>query len=188
MLQAVAEHYGFDLTKPLNTLDKKHLDIVLNGSKGTAINFKYINERGDIMQRKHPFEGVIPNMERRYKDTESNAVREELSKYLSQQPCSACHGSRLRLEARNVFVGNTSLPSIATMSIENSLKFLMTLICRAKKRQSLKKILKEIQDRLNFLVNVGLNYLTLERSADTLSGGEAQRIRLASQSVPVLWA
>ena len=181
MLQAVAEHYGFDLTKPLNTLDKKHLDIVLNGSKGTAINFKYINERGDIMQRKHPFEGVIPNMERRYKDTESNAVREELSKYLSQQPCSACHGSRLRLEARNVFVGNTSLPSIATMSIENSLKFFNDLDLQGQKAAIAEKILKEIQDRLNFLVNVGLNYLTLERSADTLSGGEAQRIRLASQ-------
>ena len=181
MLQAVAEHYGFDLTKPLNTLDKKHLDIVLNGSKGTAINFKYINERGDIMQRKHPFEGVIPNMERRYKDTESNAVREELSKYLSQQPCSACHGSRLRLEARNVFVGNTSLPTIATMSIENSLKFFNDLDLQGQKAAIAEKILKEIQDRLNFLVNVGLNYLTLERSADTLSGGEAQRIRLASQ-------
>ena len=181
MLQAVAEHYGFDLTKPLNTLDKKHLDIVLNGSKGTAINFKYINERGDIMQRKHPFEGVIPNMERRYKDTESNAVREELSKYLSQQPCSACHGSRLRLEARNVFVGNTSLPSIATMSIENSLKFFNNLDLQGQKAAIAEKILKEIQYRLNFLVNVGLNYLTLERSADTLSGGEAQRIRLASQ-------
>lgn len=181
MLQAVADHYGFDLTKPLNTLDKKHLDIVLHGSKGTAINFKYINERGDIMQRKHPFEGVIPNMERRYKDTESNAVRDELSKYLAQQPCSACHGSRLRLEARNVFVGNTSLPTIATMSIENSLKFFNDLDLQGQKAAIAEKILKEIQDRLNFLVNVGLNYLTLERSADTLSGGEAQRIRLASQ-------
>ncbi len=181
MLQAVADHYGFDLTKPLNTLDKKHIDIILHGSKGTAINFKYINERGDIMQRKHPFEGVIPNMERRYKDTESNAVREELSKYLSQQPCSACHGSRLRLEARNVFIGNTSLPTIATMSIENSLKFFNDLDLHGQKAAIAEKILKEIQDRLNFLVNVGLNYLTLERSADTLSGGEAQRIRLASQ-------
>ncbi|UTP73364.1 excinuclease ABC subunit UvrA [Alteromonas sp. LMIT006] len=181
MLQAVADHYGFDLTKPLNTLDKKHIDIVLHGSKGTAINFKYINERGDIMQRKHPFEGVIPNMERRYKDTESNTVREELSKYLSQQPCSACHGSRLRLEARNVFVGNTSLPTITTMSIENSLKFFNDLELQGQKAAIAEKILKEIQDRLNFLVNVGLNYLTLERSADTLSGGEAQRIRLASQ-------
>ncbi len=181
MLQAVADHYGFDLTKPLNTLDKKHIDIVLHGSKGTAINFKYINERGDIMQRKHPFEGVIPNMERRYKDTESNAVRDELSKYLAQQPCSACHGSRLRLEARNVFVGNTSLPTIATMSIENSLKFFNDLDLQGQKAAIAEKILKEIQDRLNFLVNVGLNYLTLERSADTLSGGEAQRIRLASQ-------
>jgi excinuclease ABC subunit A len=181
MLQAVAEHYDFDLTKPLNTLSKKHLDIVLYGSKGTAINFKYINERGDIMQRKHPFEGVIPNMERRYKDTESNSVREELGKYLSQQPCSACHGTRLRLEARHVFIGGTNLPTITQMSIENALAFFNDLDLSGQKAAIAEKILKEIQDRLNFLVNVGLNYLTLERSADTLSGGEAQRIRLASQ-------
>ena len=181
MIQAVAEHYEFDLSVPFKELDKKFQDIVLNGSKGKSISFKYINERGDIMQRKHPFEGIIPNMERRYKDTESNAVRDELSKYLAQQPCSTCAGSRLRLEARNVFIEKTNLPTVATMSIADSLAFFENLALTGQRAAIAEKILKEIQERLNFLVNVGLNYLSLERSADTLSGGEAQRIRLASQ-------
>lgn len=181
MLQAVAEHYKFDLSIPFNELDKKSKDIILNGSKGTSISFKYINERGDIMQRKHPFEGIIPNMERRYKDTESNAVRDELSKYLAQQPCSTCAGSRLRLEARNVFIEKTNLPTVAHMSIAECLAFFENLTLSGQRAAIAEKILKEIKERLNFLVNVGLNYLSLERSADTLSGGEAQRIRLASQ-------
>ncbi len=181
MLQAVAEHYEFDLSVPFNELDKSARDIVLNGSKGQSINFKYINERGDIMQRKHPFEGIIPNMERRYKDTESNAVRDELAKYLAQQPCSTCAGSRLRLEARHVFIADTNLPTVATMSIADSLAFFESLALSGQRAAIADKILKEIQQRLTFLVNVGLNYLSLERSADTLSGGEAQRIRLASQ-------
>ncbi|MDG1253944.1 MAG: excinuclease ABC subunit UvrA [Glaciecola sp.] len=181
MLQAVAEHYKFDLSIPFNELDKKSKDIILNGSKGTSISFKYINERGDIMQRKHPFEGIIPNMERRYKDTESNAVRDELSKYLAQQPCSTCAGSRLRLEARNVFIEKTNLPTVAHMSIAECLAFFENLALTGQRAAIAEKILKEIKERLNFLVNVGLNYLSLERSADTLSGGEAQRIRLASQ-------
>ena len=181
MLQAVAEHYKFDLSIPFNELDKKSKDIILNGSKGTSISFKYINERGDIMQRKHPFEGIIPNMERRYKDTESNAVRDELSKYLAQQPCSTCSGSRLRLEARNVFIEKTNLPTVAHMSIAECLAFFENLTLSGQRAAIAEKILKEIKERLNFLVNVGLNYLSLERSADTLSGGEAQRIRLASQ-------
>lgn len=181
MLQAVAEHYKFDLSIPFNELDKKSKDIILNGSKGTSISFKYINERGDIMQRKHPFEGIIPNMERRYKDTESNAVRDELSKYLAQQPCSTCAGSRLRLEARNVFIEKTNLPTVAHMSIAECLTFFENLTLTGQRAAIAEKILKEIKERLNFLVNVGLNYLSLERSADTLSGGEAQRIRLASQ-------
>ena len=181
MLQAVAEHYKFDLSIPFNELDKKSKDIILNGSKGTSISFKYINERGDIMQRKHQFEGIIPNMERRYKDTESNAVRDELSKYLAQQPCSTCAGSRLRLEARNVFIEKTNLPTVAHMSIAECLAFFENLALTGQRAAIAEKILKEIKERLNFLVNVGLNYLSLERSADTLSGGEAQRIRLASQ-------
>lgn len=181
MLQAVADHYGFDLTVPYDQLDKKAQDVVLFGSKGTSIKFKYINDRGDIMERKHPFEGIIPNMERRYRETESNAVREELSKYLSQQHCNSCNGTRLRLEARNVFIGETTLPTITDMSIAEGLAFFSDLGLTGQRAQIAEKILKEIGDRLSFLVNVGLNYLNLSRSADTLSGGEAQRIRLASQ-------
>jgi excinuclease ABC subunit A len=181
MLQAVAEHYEFDLNTPFNELDKKAQDVVLYGSKGTSINFKYINDRGDIMNRKHPFEGIIPNMERRYKETESNAVREELSKYLSQQPCPSCGGSRLRQEARHVFIEETNLPSVSEMSIVQARQFFDDLALTGQRAQIAEKILKEINDRLSFLVNVGLNYLNLSRSADTLSGGEAQRIRLASQ-------
>lgn len=181
MLMSVAEHYGFDVNTPFKKLNDEARQVVLYGSKGKRIKFKYINERGDIMQREHPFEGVIPNMERRYKETESNTVREELGKFLSQQPCSSCSGSRLRMEARNVFVEDTNLPQIARMSIEGAFDFFQNLALSGQKATIADKILKEIMDRLQFLVNVGLNYLSLERSADTLSGGEAQRIRLASQ-------
>lgn len=181
MLQAVADHYEFSLTMPYADLDEKAQDLVLFGSKGTPIKFKYINDRGDIMERKHPFEGIIPNMERRYRETESNAVREELAKYLSQQHCTSCGGTRLRLEARNVFLGQTTIPTITEMSIAESLEFFNSMELTGQKAQIAEKILKEINDRLSFLVNVGLNYLSLSRSADTLSGGEAQRIRLASQ-------
>ncbi|MED6322374.1 MAG: excinuclease ABC subunit UvrA, partial [Pseudomonadota bacterium] len=145
------------------------------------LSFKYINERGDVMERKHPFEGIIPNMERRYRETESNSVREELAKYLSQQHCSSCNGTRLRVEARNVFIQDTNLPAIADMSIADAYGFFETLKLEGQRAQIAEKILKEIMDRLRFLVNVGLNYLSMSRSADTLSGGEAQRIRLASQ-------
>ena len=181
MLQSVSEHYAFDLNVPFNELDKTAQQVLLYGSKGTAIKFKYINDRGDIMERHHPFEGIIPNMERRYKETESNSVREELNKYLNHQPCTTCHGSRLRLEARNVFIAETNLPKVSDLSIAEALSFFNTLSLQGKRAQIAEKILKEINDRLSFLVNVGLNYLTLSRGADTLSGGEAQRIRLASQ-------
>lgn len=181
MLQAVADHYKFDLTLPYKDLDVKAKDLILYGSKGTSLKFKYINDRGDIMERKHPFEGIIPNMERRYKETESNAVRDELAKYLSQQSCTSCGGTRLRLEARNVFIGDTPLPTITDMSIAEALAFFAEVILTGSREKIAEKIFKEINDRLTFLVNVGLNYLSLSRSADTLSGGEAQRIRLASQ-------
>ncbi|WP_371193506.1 excinuclease ABC subunit UvrA [Glaciecola sp. SC05] len=181
MLMSVAEHYAFDLKTPFAELDEAAKDIVLHGSKGTSVKFRYINERGDVMERKHPFEGIIPNMERRYRETESNTVREELGKYMSHQHCSACSGSRLRLEARNVFINGTNLPSITGRSISDALDFFANLDLSGQKGKIADKILKEINDRLQFLVNVGLNYLSLERSADTLSGGEAQRIRLASQ-------
>lgn len=181
MLMSVAEHYSFDLKVPFGELDDKAKDIVLNGSKGESIKFRYINERGDVMERKHAFEGIIPNMERRFRETESNTVREELSKYLAQQPCSSCSGSRLRLEARHVFIENTNLSAITERSISDSLTFFNNLNLTGQKEKIAEKILKEIIDRLQFLVNVGLNYLSMDRSADTLSGGEAQRIRLASQ-------
>jgi excinuclease ABC subunit A len=181
MLMSVAKHFGFDLKQPFEALDAKAKDIVLNGSKGESIKFKYVNERGDVMERKHPFEGIIPNMERRYRETESNTVREELGKYMAHQHCSACSGTRLRLEARNVFINGTNLPSITTRSISEALDFFEKLDLSGQKGKIADKILKEIKDRLRFLVNVGLNYLSMERSADTLSGGEAQRIRLASQ-------
>ncbi|MDN4501924.1 excinuclease ABC subunit UvrA [Alteromonadaceae bacterium BrNp21-10] len=181
MLQAVAEHYAFDLSKPFAEMDKKAQDIVLFGSQGTKIKFKYINDRGDVIDRQHVFEGIIPNMQRRYKETESNAVREELAKYLSQQHCDDCGGSRLRVEARNVFLNTTNLPEVAEMSIADALDFFASLNLSGNREQIADKILKEIHERLTFLVNVGLNYLSLSRSADTLSGGEAQRIRLASQ-------
>jgi len=181
MLQSVADHYQFDLNVPFASLDANAKDTVLFGSKGTTIKFKYINERGDIMERQHPFEGIIPNMERRYRETESNTVREELGKYMSHQHCSSCEGSRLRLEARNVFINGTNLPEVANMSISDAHDFFHVLSLKGQKAAIAEKILKEIMDRLQFLVNVGLNYLSLSRSADTLSGGEAQRIRLASQ-------
>ncbi|MBU2978098.1 excinuclease ABC subunit UvrA [Alteromonas sp. C1M14] len=181
MLQAVAEAYDFSLTAPFSELSEEAKDTILFGSKGKSLKFKYINERGDVMERKHPFEGIIPNMERRYRETESNAVREELAKHLSQQPCNSCGGARLRTEARYVFIEGTNLPTITEMSISEALAFFENLNLSGQRGQIAEKILKEILDRLGFLVNVGLNYLSLSRSADTLSGGEAQRIRLASQ-------
>jgi excinuclease ABC subunit A len=181
MLQSVADHYKFNLNTPFEKLDEQSKDIVLFGSKGTSIKFKYINERGDIMERKHPFEGIIPNMERRFRETESNTVREELGKYMSHQNCTSCSGARLRTEARNVFIQGTNLPEVAQMSIAACLSFFSNLELTGQRGEIADKILKEIKDRLAFLVNVGLNYLSLSRSADTLSGGEAQRIRLASQ-------
>lgn len=181
MLQALSEHFGFAIDKPFESLDKKHQDIVLWGSGKEEIEFKYMNDRGDIVIRKHPFEGILNNMDRRYRETESNAVREELSKYLNSQHCPDCSGSRLRLEARNVFIADTPLHVVTEKSIADALAFFEGLHLTGQKGQIADKILKEINDRLGFLVNVGLNYLNMSRSADTLSGGEAQRIRLASQ-------
>ncbi|MCE2594284.1 excinuclease ABC subunit UvrA [Motilimonas cestriensis] len=181
MLTSLADHYGFDINTPFQDLDQEAQQAVLHGSGRSEIEFKYMNDRGDVVVRKHPFEGIIPNMQRRYKDTESNAVREELAKYLNSQPCPSCHGSRLREEARHVFVNDTNLPQVANMSIGEATDFFTSLTLTGQKAQIAEKILKEIVERLSFLVNVGLNYLSLERSADTLSGGEAQRIRLASQ-------
>ncbi|WP_279147099.1 excinuclease ABC subunit UvrA [Photobacterium carnosum] len=181
MLKSLAEHFKFDVEAPFNTLPKKIQTLILSGSGTTDIEFKYINDRGDITVRRHPFEGILNNMERRYHETESNSVREELAKFVSKKPCSSCHGSRLRQEARHVFIGETNLPHICDMSINDAFTFFDQLKLTGQRAQIAAKILKEINQRLSFLINVGLNYLSISRSADTLSGGEAQRIRLASQ-------
>lgn len=181
MLQSVADHYGFDLEAPFASLSQKAKNVVLEGTGTQAIEFKYRNDRGDVVVRKHPFEGVLNNMNRRYRETESNSVREELAKYQTSQACPSCHGSRLRQEARHVFIEQTNLPTVTHMSIGEAMGFFDDLSLTGQRAKIAEKILKEIRDRLSFLVNVGLNYLSLERSAETLSGGEAQRIRLASQ-------
>jgi excinuclease ABC subunit A len=181
MLQALSDHYGFALEKPFNKLSESDQALILRGSGKQEIEFKYMNDRGDVVIRKHPFEGILNNMERRFRETESNSVREELSKYLNSQHCPDCNGSRLRLEARNVFIAETPLTKIAELSISDALSFFQNLNLSGQKAQIAEKILKEVCERLGFLVNVGLNYLNLSRAAGTLSGGEAQRIRLASQ-------
>ncbi|CAH7371395.1 excision nuclease subunit A [Vibrio chagasii] len=181
MLTSLSEHYSFDLFAPFNSLPKKTQEIILKGSGCTEVEFKYINDRGDIRVKRHPFEGILNTLERRYRDTESNAVREDLAKYISTKSCSSCDGTRLRLEARNVFIGDTTLPEIVELSIADALQFFQELKLDGQRGQIADKVMKEINDRLHFLVNVGLNYLNLSRSAETLSGGEAQRIRLASQ-------
>ena len=180
LLKSVSDHYGFDIDAPFSQLSKKFQNIILNGSK-EEIEFVYVNDRGDKIKRKHAFEGVLNNMARRYKETESNAVREELAKYINNRPCLDCSGSRLRREARYVFLDKTNLPMVAEKSIGEALEFFEALELSGQRAKIAEKILKEIRERLSFLVNVGLNYLSLSRSAETLSGGEAQRIRLASQ-------
>lgn len=181
MLTSLADHYGFDLDVPFKSLPKKIKQVILTGSGRTEVEFKYVNDRGDVRLKKHPFEGILNTLERRYRDTESNAVREDLVKYISTKTCASCNGSRLRLEARNVFIQDTPLPDIVELSIADALAFFQGLQLQGQRAQIAEKVMKEINDRLHFLVNVGLNYLNLSRSAETLSGGEAQRIRLASQ-------
>ncbi|WMQ73046.1 MAG: UvrABC system protein A [Sodalis sp.] len=181
MLRSLAEHYEFDVEAPFHALSQTVQQKILFGSGKENIEFKYINDRGDASLRRHPFEGVLPNMERRYKETESTAVREELAKYISNRPCATCSGTRLRHEARHVFVEHTTLPEISEMDIGHALAFFDEMKLSGQRAKIAEKVLKEIRDRLKFLVNVGLNYLSLSRAAETLSGGEAQRIRLASQ-------
>lgn len=181
MLRSLSEHYKFDVEAPFNTLSDTIQKVILSGSGKENIEFKYTNDRGDTVVRRHSFEGVLNNMERRYKETDSTAVREDLAKYISNRSCTTCHGTRLREEARNVFVEDTTLPTISELSIGQALEFFANLALKGQRAQIAEKILKEIGERLSFLVNVGLNYLSLSRSAETLSGGEAQRIRLASQ-------
>ena len=181
MLSSLAGHYGFDVEASFTKLAKKHQQAILYGSGRERIDFSYVNDRGDIIKRRHRFEGVIPNMERRYHETDSSLVRENLQKYLRVRSCPDCSGTRLREESRHVFIKRTNLPQITSGAIEDTLNYFKKLKLTGRRGQIADKILKEIRARLQFLVDVGLNYLTLDRRAETLSGGEAQRIRLASQ-------
>jgi excinuclease ABC subunit A len=181
LIRSLAKHYGFDVETPWSELPEPIQRVVLFGSGFDTIEFSYLDERGRGVKRTHPFEGVIRNMDRRYRETESNAVREELARYISSQPCPECKGTRLTEAARHVFVAEQTLPAITALPVARALAFFEALALPGKRGEIAAKIVKEIQQRLSFLVNVGLDYLTLERSAETLSGGEAQRIRLASQ-------
>ena len=180
IIKALSEHYGFDIEVPFEELSKKHRDIILYGSGDEIIEFTYFGERG-TQKRRHPFAGVIPNLEKRFRETDARIVREELSKYISQKPCPECHGQRLNQQARHVFVADINLPTVTAWPILSCLKFFDELALGGSKGAIAEKIVKEVHQRLQFLVNVGLDYLTLDRKAGTLSGGEAQRIRLASQ-------
>ena len=181
MLSSLATHYDFDVEKPFKKLTKKHRKAILFGSGQTRIDFSYANDRGDVIRRRHRFEGVIPNMDRRFRETDSSMVRENLQKYLRVADCPECSGTRLKQESRHVFLDQTNLPTITASSVEETLNYFKKLKLKGQRATIADTILKEIRARLQFLVDVGLNYLTLDRSAETLSGGEAQRIRLASQ-------
>ena len=181
MLQCLAEHYAFDVETPFGELDAAVREIVLHGSGDTRIAFRYLADGGRVTTKKHSFEGIIPNLERRYRETDSVVVREELAKLRAHQACPACDGSRLRAEARHVLVGGKPLAEINALALAECLEFFASLRLTGHRARIADKIVAEIAARLQFLINVGLDYLSLERGADTLSGGEAQRIRLASQ-------
>jgi len=181
LIQSLAKQYKFDIETPWEELSAKHQKVVLYGSGEEKIDFRYVDAKGGVTRRSHKWEGVIPNLERRYRETESVAVREELAKYLSNQPCPDCEGTRLNRAARNVFVAGRSLPELSRLSVGDSIRFSLDLKLDGWRGEVAAKIVKEVGDRLRFLCDVGLDYLTLDRSAETLSGGEAQRIRLASQ-------
>ena len=181
MLESLARHYGFETSTAFCDLSEAMQYVVLYGSGKEVIEFNYHRPNGGYMMKRHAFEGIIPNMQRRYRESDSGMIREELAKYLSSRPCQSCQGARLREEARNVFIDDKNLPEISAYSIEKSYEFFKNLRLTGYKGEIAAKINKEIVERLGFLVNVGLDYLSLTRSAETLSGGEAQRIRLASQ-------
>ncbi|GMQ87729.1 MAG: excinuclease ABC subunit UvrA [Gammaproteobacteria bacterium] len=181
LISSLADHYSFDIETPFDELPEEAREVILYGSGKQVIEFRYLSERNGIKVKRHTFEGIIRNMERRYRETESSVVREELSRYLSTHPCPDCEGTRLNRAARHVFVDGYTLPTIAALPVGDASTFFAGLNLPGQRGAIAKKIVKEIRERLDFLVNVGLNYLSLERSADTLSGGEAQRIRLASQ-------
>ena len=181
LILSLARHYKFDIDTPWEQLPEAIRHAVLFGSGDELIAFRYLTESGGNVTRKHRFEGIVPNLERRYRETESPAVREELAKFISERPCPDCHGERLNRSARHVFVGESNLPGLTALPIDQSLKFFHNLTLAGWRGEIAAKIVKEIRERLRFLVDVGLDYLTLDRQADSLSGGEAQRIRLASQ-------
>lgn len=181
MLQNLGTHYDFAVDTPFEDLPETIQTVLLHGSGEDSIPFTYLTEKGSKTVRSHPFEGILPNLERRYRETDSSAVREELAKYQNNQPCPCCGGTRLRLEARHVRVGEQTLYGISRLPLKQTAAFFQSLTFTGQKQSVAEKIVKEIGDRVQFLVNVGLDYLSLDRSADTLSGGEAQRIRLASQ-------
>ncbi|WP_251359156.1 excinuclease ABC subunit UvrA [Kangiella sp. TOML190] len=181
MLKSLAKHYDFDIEAPWSSLSKKIQKVILFGSGRTEIEFEYNNDKDAVYRRTHTFEGIIPNMQRRFRETESGAVRDDLIKYMTTQSCGDCDGTRLNQDSRNVLIENTAIHQVTRWSIEEAYNYFAKLDLPGKRGEIAAKVLKEIGDRLSFLVNVGLDYLTMERSADTLSGGEAQRIRLASQ-------
>lgn len=181
MLLSLSQHYKFDMDLPFENLKEEFQHLILFGSGDEIIKFTYNNDRGGKKVKEHPFEGIIPNMQRRYHDTDSSVVREELAKYMNQQPCPECDGQRLNRSARHVYIKEETLPQIAAMPIDVTADFFKTLNLPGKRGEIAEKIVKEINQRLEFLINVGLDYLNLSRGAHTLSGGEAQRIRLASQ-------
>jgi len=181
LLKALGSHYGFDTDTPFSELTDQQRQAILQGSGTTKIEFHYLNDRGDLSLKSHPFEGVIPNMQRRYQDTESQSVREDLARYQAQQKCPSCTGSRLRRDARHVFIDRYNISEITALPVGSAQSYFEQLQLPGKQGEIAAKIVKEIRVRLSFLVNVGLDYLSMDRNADTLSGGEAQRIRLASQ-------
>ena len=181
LLKCLARHYGFSLDSEWQDLSVEHQNKVLYGSGQESIDFSYVSDRGREVCKNHSFEGVIRNLERRYRETDSQSQRDELAKLMTQAPCPDCGGSRLNIAARNVFIDKARLPDLVKLPIGECYEFFETLDLPGRRQEIAEKILKEIQARLGFLINVGLDYLSLDRSAETLSGGEAQRIRLASQ-------
>ncbi len=181
LIKSLARHYGFAIETPYAGLDEQIRQVILYGSGSEEIAFEYLHSKRGIVRRTHTFEGVIPNMQRRYRETESVMIREDLNKYQSTQPCPSCSGQRLNEAARHVFVNNINLPTITAMPVMQAQAFFQRMVIPGQRGEIAARILKEVEDRLRFLINVGLDYLTLDRSAETLSGGEAQRIRLASQ-------
>ena len=181
LIRCLSREYEFSLEEPYENLNDEIKDLILNGSRGQPVNFSWRNKRGSLVERIFPFEGVLSNIDRRYKETESSWRRENLSKLISLSSCKACSGTRLRKEARNVFIEDVNLPEITSYTIDQAFKFFSGMKLKGSKKEIAQRIIKEVNERLEFLIDVGLNYLTLDRSAESLSGGEAQRIRLASQ-------